>query len=93
MKFYEGNKKSGEFELPDSEVAGLFITAMKRAGNNRLYPPSADQLAKLNNWPLERTLRDWLTRIDGFNASWDDEAGFERILDGVREWFVKDLHG
>src|SRR5215813_4930888 len=89
MKFWEGNKVTGEFEMSEREVARTFVTHMRRA-RRRLASaadytraPDQEQIDKLDNWPLERTLRDWMTRTDGLNASWEDEASFGEILDLV----------
>ena len=91
MKFWEGNKLSGEFEMTESDVAKIFRSAI-RAARRRVASPAAqsaqsdlDFLAKVENWPYDRTLRDWMTSPAGLNASWEDEKGYERILNIVRE--------
>lgn len=74
MKFWKGNKISGEFDWPVQAVADAFCAAMARG----------DWPVRLAEWPLDRTLRNWLTDPAEFDASWTDEAGFSELHAIVR---------
>lgn len=68
MKFWKGNRVDGEFEMPVEEVAERFFAA------------GAHQTEKAAAWPLDRTLRDWLTSKDGLDAVWDDERAYAELF-------------
>lgn len=86
MKFWINNEIAREFSWPVDAVADAFCSAM--LGQSMRNAGSTNWTEKLENWPLERTLRDWLTSPDGFNASWEAEDGpdsFEELIDAVRD--------
>lgn len=74
MQFWEGNKIDGAFEMPVDDVARIFVTAMHNCQRPGCLMVSAWH-EKLESWPLERVLRDWLTSPAGFNSSWTAETG------------------
>ena len=68
MTFWRGNRLDAELTRDIQAVAIEFWTG---GGYSR-------------DWPLERSLRNFLTDPEGFDASWGDEAAFSRLLDEVR---------
>jgi hypothetical protein len=81
MKFWKDNKADAETDWPVQAVADAFCTAMTHG----------DWPSKLANWPLDRTLRDWLTDPDGFSATWTDENGFAELHAVVRSMIYPPL--
>jgi hypothetical protein len=77
MRFWKGNKIDGEFEADIVEVAEQFVAAV-------FTSPSSKLLLKFHNWPLDRTLRDWLTDPVGFNSTWDDHHAYDDLIEAVR---------
>jgi hypothetical protein len=67
MKFWQGNRIDGEFDMPVSEVAAQFAEWFSSQ-------PQADRMAAI---PMERHLRYWLTSSEHFNSVWEAEQGDE----------------
>ncbi len=74
MKFWKGNRLDGEFDRDISDVAAQFWVS-----------PYGGSHLRGSTWPLERSLRAFLTDQQEFNAVWEDEAEFGRLLDLTRE--------
>lgn len=68
MTFWRGNRLDAEFTR---DIQAVAIEFWASGGYSQ-------------DWPLERSLRNFLTDPEGFNASWDDETAFGRLLDEVR---------
>jgi hypothetical protein len=78
MKFWRGNRVDAEFDRPIDQVAVQFWNS----------PEGSSQLCG-STWPLERSLRAFLTDPQGFNAVWDDEDEFGRLFERVRTAWPK----
>jgi hypothetical protein len=78
MKFWRCNRLDAEFEANIQEVAEEFVAAV---ANNE------DLKLKLDSWPLDRSLRDWLTSPGGFNSTWDDNEAYDDLIEAVRVQF------
>lgn len=77
MEFWHGNRINGEFER---EIPPL---ALEFWGSSY-----GDKQLRGSDWPLERSLRAFLTDPAGFNSSWTDESdttGFGALLERVRQ--------
>jgi hypothetical protein len=75
MQFWKGNRLDAEFEMTPAEVAAAFRAAVL-ADEHELRLMWVSQL-------LTRTLLTWMCSDWGLDASWEDVAGFEQILDLV----------
>lgn len=65
MKFWRDNRLDAEFELAPARVVELF---------------HASAYWRVD-WPLERSMRAFITDADGpISAVWDDDEAFEEIL-------------
>lgn len=76
MRFYRGNRTGGGFDADLADVAAQFWASP--LGRSHVTDPD-------NMWPLERSLRAFLTDPAGFNSTWVDEAGFWELHTKVRE--------
>lgn len=74
MKFWKANRLDGEFDADPAEIAARFAEWRKEQPAHYRH-----------GMRLERQLRDWMTRPDGLNSSWEDEsdAGFGAVFDAA----------
>jgi hypothetical protein len=75
LRFWKGNRIDGEFETDVQEVAEQFVEAIATDEDLKL---------KAESWPLDRTLRDWLTSPQGLNSTWDDNDAYDDLIEAVR---------
>ena len=80
MEFWRNNQIDQRVELSPHAVATAFCASMAAAVALHNEVGENPWSLKLMHWPLERTLRDWLSNPEIFNAVWDDEDGFQLIL-------------
>lgn len=97
MRVYFANKTSQEVEFDPGWIAGKFVDAMCAASyrvvTQGITASEEDEnwVAKLAAWPLERTLRNWLTSPHGLHVSWlpEDEDEFGQIRANAQQMLVE----
>lgn len=71
VKLWKDNRIDGEWELCLSEIADRFMASPYNSDDYKL------------SWPLQRTIRAFITSSDGLSSVFD-EADYERIHEAIR---------
>ena len=68
MKLYRDNRRSGEWELTEEEIARRYL---------------ASDYATWWHWPLERKLSLFLESSNGLSSTWTDRDAYNRVIEHI----------